>query len=422
MFHKLLKSTALLAVAFMGFLSCDKMPQEQKVPERPEKTPGKYIYVQGRELLLPDKSRFEMRGVNLAGWLSPDGRVIGLDSSISEREITSLLFQIAGPGKTAAFWSSYKANFVTKADIEFIASCGANTVRVPFDWRLFSDRDFMGLTVSQDGFAILDNLFTWCNETGLYVILTMQSAPGGQSGDESDNGFAYPFLMDSREAQTEFANVWKKIAEHFKNEKRLLGYELMDAPVYDCTQFQSLGTKVEALSRKAVKSIRSVDANHTIILDGIHSGTDFSCYEDFEFDDNILYAGKASSPDVLSGFLHFREYSTGLPLLVVETSVPASQTADVRIEMDRNGFGYAFSPYKSSNGSNAFLTVPEVAGWSKVKSLSDAPRNSIDEIHALKFSLGEISSALDAFVDACRIENCQKNQSFIKSTGFTEAI
>ena len=207
MFHKLLKSTALLAVAFMGFLSCDKMPQEQKVPERPEKTPGKYIYVQGRELLLPDKSRFEMRGVNLAGWLSPDGRVIGLDSSISEREITSLLLQIAGPGKTAAFWSSYKANFVTKADIEFIASCGANTVRVPFDWRLFSDRDFMGLTVSQDGFAILDNLFTWCNETGLYVILTMQSAPGGQSGDESDNGFAYPFLMDSREAQTEFANV-----------------------------------------------------------------------------------------------------------------------------------------------------------------------------------------------------------------------
>lgn len=420
MTRTIVELTALLAVFFGGLLSCDKMPQELKIPERPEKTPGKYIYVQSRELLMPDKSRFEMKGVNLAGWLSPNGHLFGLDATVSEHDLSTLLFQIAGPAATASFWSGIKDNFITKSDIDYLSGCGANTVRVPFDWRLFSDKDFMGLSSSQDGFEHLDKLFSWCSDAGIYVILSMQSTPGGQSGDETDNGFGYPFLMESKTAQTKYADVWGLIAEHFKNEKQLLGYELMTSPIYDCPEFDALAANVEALSRKAAKSIRTADANHIIILDAIHSGQDFSCYSDFEFDDNILYAGAASSTSILSGFLHFREYSTGLPVLVTEVKAPSEQeAAEIKDQLDKNCFGYAFSPYKSCNGKSSIVSIGTVPGWSKIKALSEAPRSTYEEIHSLKYNVGEISSAMREFINACKLENCTRNKAFTDAAGFS---
>ena len=84
---------AALAILFAsGAVSCDKTPQEQRVPDRPEKTTkSAYIYVQGRSLMKPDKKTFEMKGVNLAGWLSPDGELLGLNKTRAERDISLML-------------------------------------------------------------------------------------------------------------------------------------------------------------------------------------------------------------------------------------------------------------------------------------------------------------------------------------------
>ena len=112
---------------------------------------------------------------------------------------------------------------------------GFNTVRVPLDYRQFSDVDYMGEVKSSNKFNILDRLFGWCRDAGLYVILDMRGTPGGQTDDGRDNGFGYPWLLTDRTYQSEFIKIWSAIASQYRNEKQLLGYELIDAPLSDAS-------------------------------------------------------------------------------------------------------------------------------------------------------------------------------------------
>lgn len=55
----------------------------------------------------------------------------------------------------------------------------------------------MGLTSAQDGFKRIDDVVEWCRKYGLYVILDMHDAPAGQTGDNIDDSYGYPWLFES---------------------------------------------------------------------------------------------------------------------------------------------------------------------------------------------------------------------------------
>lgn len=54
-----------------------------------------------------------------------------------------------------------------------------------------------GLTIAQDGFARVDSVVEWCREADLYLIFDMHDAPGGQTGDNIDDSYGYPWLFES---------------------------------------------------------------------------------------------------------------------------------------------------------------------------------------------------------------------------------
>lgn len=403
--------------ALASTVSCDKTLQEQRVPDRPEKTAkSEYIYVQGRSLMKPDKTVFQMKGVDLAGWLSPDGALFGFTKIRAERDLSLMFCQIAGPKRDAAFWKRHKDVFITEEDIRYIKKCGANTVRVPFDWRLFSSStDFMGLTSEQDGYTRLDSLIKWCSTVGLYVVLNMKAAPGGQTGDWSDNSCGYPWLLTSKGQQTEMTKIWSEIAKRYNSEKCLLGYEIMDSPLYGDARFDDLLSKVEPLCRKTVKAIRAVDKNHVIILDAVRGGQDFSCYSDFEFDDNILYTGHADSPSAfdsaLEAIVRFREYSTGLPALL-SVANPGTDGSQMANKMEGENVGYTFTPYKSYEGDGSLLSFGPVTGWNTVTRFADSGRTTFDDLHALgKFNVSDVAKSLEDFTSACQFDKCRNNKS-----------
>ena len=120
---------------------------------------------------------------------------------------------------------------MTREDIRFIARTGANTIRVPFHYKLFTDEDYMGLKADQDGFRRLDDVIGWCRESGLYVILDMHDAPGGQTGDNIDDSYGYPWLFESEASQQLFCDIWRRIAKYYRNEPVVLGYDLINEPI-----------------------------------------------------------------------------------------------------------------------------------------------------------------------------------------------
>jgi len=63
---------------------------------------------------------------------------------------------MVGPDFTAEFWKLFKDNYITDEDIRFLQSTGLNTLRIPFHYKLFTDGEYMGLTVDQDGLERID--------------------------------------------------------------------------------------------------------------------------------------------------------------------------------------------------------------------------------------------------------------------------
>lgn len=240
----------------------------------------------------------------------------------SARFINEMFCQLVGPDFTADFWKAFKDNYVTREDIRFIKSTGANTIRLPFHYKLFTDEDYMGLTVRQDGFVRVDSLVEWCRESELYLILDMHDAPGGQTGDNIDDSYGYPWLFESEASQQLYCDIWRRIADRYKDEPVILGYELFNEPIAPYFEnMEELNGKLEEVYKKGVAAIREVDKNHIILLGGAQWNGNFKPFKDTGFDDKIMYTchryGGEPTKAAIQEIINFRD-SVNLPMYMGE--------------------------------------------------------------------------------------------------------
>ena len=171
----------LLLAALAGSCTCGR-----------HAAPEDFVRIEGCDLIRPDGRKLFIRGTNLGNWLNPEGYMFGFGRTNSARHIDEMFRQIAGPDFADAFWQQFKDNYIARADIEFIASTVANTIRLPFHYKLFTDEDYMGLTAAQDGFARVDSVVRWCRDCGLYLILDMHDAPAVRRATTSTTATAIP--------------------------------------------------------------------------------------------------------------------------------------------------------------------------------------------------------------------------------------
>ena len=82
----------------------------------------KFVHVDGVNLVKPDGGKLFIQGTNLGNWLNPEGYMFGLSKTNSAWMIDLMLREAIGPDETAAFWQQFKENYITEADIRFIAS------------------------------------------------------------------------------------------------------------------------------------------------------------------------------------------------------------------------------------------------------------------------------------------------------------
>ena len=144
MLKSILVGTSLLAASLMLGRCGEKA---EKIQDS-----AAFITIQGQDLIKPDGTKLFIMGTNLGNWLNPEGYMFKFSKTNSPRFINEMFCQLVGPDFTAEFWKAFKDNYITREDIQFIKNTGANTIRLPFHYKLFTDEDFMGLTAGQDGF------------------------------------------------------------------------------------------------------------------------------------------------------------------------------------------------------------------------------------------------------------------------------
>jgi endoglucanase len=380
-----------------------------------------FISVRGKEIIGPDGKNFLIRGTNLGNWLVPEGYMFKFKNANSPRLINQVLAELIGPDATADFWQKWLDNYITQQDIQYIKALGMNSIRVPFNYRLFTSEDYLGSRGEDRGFALLDRLISWCKQERLFIILDMHCAPGGQTGDNIDDGFGYPFLFDNEQSRRLTINIWKRIADHCKNEPIIMGYDLLNEPIahyFDKAHFNPL---LEPLYREIVQAIREVDTNHLVFLGGAQWDSNFKIFG-IPFDKKAVYTfhkyWTATTQDVIQEYIDFRD-KYQVPIYVGETGENKDDwILNFRKLVEQNNIGWHFWPYKKIDNSSGILTFPQPANYNQLIAFDDSVKISFADVRKARPKQTElVRKALEEFLENCQFKNCTPNQGYIKALG-----
>ncbi len=389
------------------------------------KLASRFVTIDGMNLVQPNGENLFIKGTNLGNWLNPEGYMFGFKKANCYWMIDEMISQMVGPDAADLFWKEFKDNYITRGDIEFIASTGANTIRLPFNYKLFTDEDYMGLKSNQDGFARIDSVVKWCKDNHLFLILDMHDCPGGQTGDNIDNSYGYPWLFESKASQQLFCSIWQKIAAYYKNEPVILGYELMNEPIapYFNEKVEEFNSKLESLYKLAVTAIRKVDNQHIILLGGSQWNGNFDPFTDWSFDKKIMYTchryGGSPEKEAFQKIIDFRD-KTKLPMYMGETGHNSDEwQARLCKMMVDNNIGYTFWPYKKIDNS-CFNGILRPAEWdSVIVKFAEADRSTFELIRKARPDQAKAMKLLMEYIHNSRCENCIPQESYIHSLGLT---
>jgi len=382
----------------------------------------KFITTKGKDIIGIDGKPFLMKGTNLGNWLVPEGYMFKFDNATSPRLINETFLELIGPDATKAFWKKYLDTYITQDDIHYLKSIGMNSIRVPFNYRLFTNENYMGDNDSTHGFKMLDRLIKWCKAENLYVLLDMHCAPGGQTGDNIDDGYGYPFLFENEASQQQCVNIWKRIAAHYANEPIIIGYDLLNEPIAHYFDKEKLNPLLEPLYKKLTAAIRMVDKNHLLFLGGAQWDSNFQPFG-APFDSKLVYTfhiyWTASTKEVIQDYIDFSN-KYNVPLYCGETGENSDEwVMNFRKLLDQQQIGWHFWPYKKMDSKSCIVQLNIPAGFNDIRVYADSSRVSFEDIRRLRKSNPEqAKQALNGFLENCLFKNCMPNKGYIEALGF----
>ena len=379
----------------------------------------RFVSIRGKVLITPSGEPLFVKGINLGNWLMPEGYMFKFKHATSPRLIHAVINELVGEDEAKRFWRAYHDNYITAEDIKFISDAGFNTIRVPFNYRLFVINDDPA-RLEGIGYELLDRVINWARKENLYVVLDMHAAPGGQTGDNIDDSWGYPFLFDSAESQELTVRIWQKIATRYANEPVVLGYDLLNEPIAHFFDTVQLNPKLEPLYRKIVTAIRQVDKNHIIFLGGAQWNTNFKVFGP-PFDDKLVYTFHKYWMDVkqeaIQEYLDFSN-KYDVPIWMGESGENSDEwVASFRTLLERNGVGWCFWTYKRLDATACVASIKKPANWDAIITFADHPRTTFADIRTNRPTKETVQRALRDYLEEVKFQNCKINRSYLTALG-----
>ncbi|MFD1314039.1 glycoside hydrolase family 5 protein [Namhaeicola litoreus] len=402
----------------VSFISCKKTEKDTLVQSDKMKS---FLRTDGQNILDENGNTIILKGTNLGNWLVPEGYMFKMEQVNSPRKIDELLYELVGPDSLRVFWEGFLDHYITHEDIKYLKRIGCNHIRLPFHYKLFTDELYMGK--KNAGFKYFDRIIDWCKQENLYVLLDMHCAPGGQTGDNIDDSYGYPYLFKSQSSQDLMTEIWVKIAQKYADEPIVLGYDLMNEPIahYFENELDTLNRSLFELYKRITKEVRRVDQNHMIFLNGSVWSTNFNVFETI-FDENIVYEFHKYWFDVnqeaIQTYIDFG-LKNKVPIYIGETGENSDDWVhDFRTLLDKNNIGWCFWPYKKMNNLSGIMNFPEPKDYHFISDFAKSNRSSYAEIRKNKPDSDKVQLALNEFLENCKYENCFVNTGYTKALNF----
>jgi hypothetical protein len=391
---KIFKNKLFLPFLFLFFSASSILPQG-------------FLKTSGIKIVTDNGQDFLLRGIGLGGWLLPEGYMLQTSSFANAAwQFRQKIEALIGTTKADEFFNLYRANFVTKKDVQKIAECGFNSIRLPMHFNLLTPQD-TPFTYSEEGFATIDSLLQWCEESKIYLILDLHAAPGGQSKDNiADYNPAYPPLWEDAIAKQRTVDLWKTIATRYANKQWIGGYDLINETAYRFSPDNN--QPLRDLFVSITSSIRAVDTNHIIFIEGNWYATDFNLLTP-PWDNNMVYSfhkyWNATDYNSISYFNNLRN-STQRPLWLGESGENSNQWfTDVIKLMESYNIGWAWWTLKKVEGNNSLMYVKKPAEYDYLLKYWSG--------QATKPTVDYAVNALTKFAQSFNIDSCKPNSGVL---------
>ena len=355
------------------------------------------LKAEGKKIIDQNGNEVLLRGMGLGGWMLMEGYMMqSSDVADTQHEFRQRLEDLMGVDKTNVFFDKWLENHVTKADIDSLSSWGFNSVRLPMHYNLFTlpieEESIEGEnTWLTKGFTIIDELLQWCEENEVYLILDLHAAPGGQGANAaiSDYNPDLPSLWESELNKNKTIALWKKLAERYKDEEWIGGYDLLNEVNWE---MENDNEELLNLYKDITTQIRAVDNNHIIFIEGNGFANDFNGLTP-PWDDNMVYSfhkyWSGNTTESIQWVLDIRE-ENNVPLWMGEAGENSNLWFTDAIELfETNDIGWSWWPMKRIETIVGPYSIDFTDGYKKILSYwrGEIEKPSSDEAFSIMIDL-----------------------------------
>jgi len=374
---------------------------------------------------LPSDTRFlgndtgfvQLRGMGLGGWMIQEPYMMNTTAfANTQHDIQRFLDTVVGKPRRESFYQAWRDSFVTREDIDSLASWGFNAVRLPMHWNLYMEP---GLPVrwKDEGFRLTDSLIRWCKARNLWLFLDLHAAPGGQGygADINDRDTSLPFLWQSDTNKTMAVAFWRRLAERYKDENTIGGYDLLNETNWSFAGkehcWEGDNSPLRQLFVRMTDTIRAVDPNHVVITEGNCWANNYIGLLD---DNNGPWDSRqvvsfhkywdSTKASTLNEFFKIRD-TRRIPMWLGESGENSNEWHRQVISMcEREKIGWSWWALKRIDTRGAPFSIASPAGWNAFLDWRGS---------GAKPDSAAVSAGLDALIRNLRPRNCTFHPDYI---------
>jgi len=373
-----------------------------------------FLRTDGKKIVNEKGENVLLRGIGLGGWMLQEPYMFQLsDVAINQTQIKKRISDLIGQKNCDDFYSSYLNNMITEKDIEALKKWGFNSIRLPMHYNLYTlpvDKEPVAgqNTWLETGFKLTDNLLTWCKKYKIYLILDLHAAPGGQGNDKpiADVDTTKPNLWQSDANQKKTIALWKKLAERYKSEEWIGGYDLINETNYKLDG----NTALKNLFVSITKVIRDVDNKHIIFIEGNQFANDYSGLTP-PWDKNMSYSfhkyWNPNTNEEIKKYLDLRD-QFNVPFWMGESGENTNEWFKDAVNLfETHNLGWSWWTIKKIGSESSLMTISKPAGYDKIVNYwaGKGPKPAVDEATKTFMELA----------DNVKFENCKVNNGVLEA-------
>ncbi len=396
-----MKQITIILLAAAMLVSCGKQDKN-------------FLHATGTKIVNGDGENVLLRGIGLGGWMLQEPYMLKLSGvAVAQYDIKNRIRELIGEDRMNEFYDAWLAGMVTRRDIDSLKAWGFNSIRLPMHYNLFTlpvwEEPVEGEnTWLEKGFAMTDSLLAWCRRDGIYLILDLHAAPGGQGNDKpiADIDTTKPRLWESELNRQKTVALWGELAERYKDEEWIGGYDLINE-----TNFPLEGnTALKELFTDISRAIRDVDTNHIIFIEGNQFANDYTGLTP-PWDNNMAYSfHKYWNPTTVETIQKYIDIRTqfNVPFWMGESGENNNDWYRSAVKLlESNNFGWAWWTIKKVDSESGLMNILMPDGYREIIDYwkGEGPKPDADKAFKTLMQLAENT----------KIENCRVNYDVVNA-------